>query len=76
MNFSMITLNRNLLFRFNLLFNTDTDNFTIYIKTEYFYRDITNNVEEWFDTFNYDKNDKILFLIGKNKNVIGLLKDE
>ena len=65
-----------MLFRFNLLFNTDTDNFTIYIKTEYFYRDITNNVEEWFDTFNYDKNDKILFLIGKNKNVIGLLKDE
>ena len=76
MNFSMITLNRNLLFRFNLLFNTDTDNFTIYIKTEYFYKDITNNVEEWFDTFNYDKNDKILFLIGKNKNVIVLLKDE
>ena len=76
MNFSMITLNRNLLFRFNLLFNTDTDNFTIYIKTEYFYKDITNNFEEWFDTFNYDKNDKILFLIGKNKNVIGLLKDE
>ena len=76
MNFSMITLNRNLLFRFNLLFNTDTDNFTIYIKTEHFYKDITNNVEEWFDTFNYDKNDKILFLIGKNKNVIGLLKHE
>ena len=34
----------------------DTDSFVIYIKTEDFYKDITNNAERWFDTSNYDKN--------------------
>ena len=28
----------------------DTDSFIIYIKTEYFYKDIANDVEKWFDT--------------------------
>ena len=36
----------------------DTDSFIIYIKTEDFFEDISNNVEGWFDTSNYDKNDK------------------
>ena len=40
---------------------TDTDGFIIYIKTEYFFEDISNDVEKWFDTSNYDKNDKDLF---------------
>ena len=44
---------------------TDTDSFVIYIKTEDFYEDITNDVERWFDTFNYDKNDERLLPIGK-----------
>ena len=34
---------------------TDTDSFVIYIKTEDFYKDISNDVEKWFDTSNYDK---------------------
>ena len=55
---------------------TDTDSFVIYIKTEDFFEDISNDVERWFDTSNYDKNDKRLLPIGKNKKVPGLFKDE
>ena len=40
---------------------TDTDSFIIYIKTEDFFEDISNDVEKWFDTSNFDKNDKYLF---------------
>ena len=55
---------------------TDTDSFIINIKTEDFFEDIFNDVERWFDTSNYGKNDKRQLLIGKNKNVPDLLKDE
>ena len=55
---------------------TDTDSFVIYIKTEDFYKDIANDVERWFDTSNYDENDKRLVPIGKNNKVYGLFKDE
>ena len=55
---------------------TDTDSLVIYVKTEDFYEDIANDVERWFDTSNYDENDKRLLPIGKNKKVIGLFKDE
>ena len=41
----------------------DTDSFIIH-------------VERWFDTSNYDYNDKRLLPRGKNKKVIGLFKDE
>ena len=34
------------------------------------------DVESWFDTSTYDGNDKRPLPRGKNKNVIGLLKDE
>ena len=54
---------------------TDTDSFIIYIITEDFFEDISNDVESWYDTSNYDKKFKRLLLIGKNKKVIGLLKD-
>ena len=50
----------------------DTDSFIIHIKTEDFYEDIANDVEKWFDTSNYDENDKRPLPIGKNKKVIGL----
>ena len=52
----------------------DTGSFAIHIKTEDFYEDIANDVEEWFDTSNYDDNG--LLPTGKNKKVIGLFKDE
>ena len=53
-----------------------TDSFVIYIKTKDFFEDISNDVERWFDTSNYDKNDKRPLPIGKNKKVPGLFKDE
>ena len=48
---------------------TDTDSFIIYIKTEDFFEDISNDVEKWFDTSNCDKNDKRPLPIGVNKKV-------
>ena len=54
---------------------TDTDSFIINIITEDFFEDISN-VEVWYDTSNYNENDKRPLPIGKNKKVIGLLKDE
>ena len=55
---------------------TDTDSFITYIKTENFFEDITSDVEKWYDTSNYDKNDKKSLPIDKNKKVPGLFKDE
>ena len=55
---------------------TDIDSFVIYIKTEDFFKDISNGVEKWFDTSNQDKNDKRPLPLGKNKKVPGLFKDE
>ena len=54
----------------------DTDSFVIHIFTEDFFEDINNDVERWFDTSNYDENDKRPLPIGKNKKVPGLFKDE
>ena len=48
----------------------------IYIKTEDFFEDISNDVEKWFDTSNYNKKDKIPLPTGKNKKVPSLFKDE
>ena len=55
---------------------TDTDSFIIYIKTKDFFEGISNDVEGWFNTSNYDTNDTRPLTIGKNKKVPGLLKDE
>ena len=52
----------------------DTDSFVMNIKTNDFYRDITNDVERRFDTSNYEVNRPLP--TGKNKKVIGLMKDE
>ena len=54
----------------------DTDRFIIHIFTEDFYEDIANDVNKWFDTSNYDKNDKRPLPIEVNKRVIGYFKDE
>ena len=53
----------------------DTDSFIIYIMTEDFFEDISNDVEKWYDTSNYDENDKRPLSIGKNKKVKGKLKE-
>ena len=52
----------------------DTDSFIVNIKTADFYEDIANDVEKIFDTSNYDVNRPLPN--GKNKIVIGLMKDE
>ena len=52
---------------------TYTDSFITYIKTEYFFEGISNDAERWFDTSNYNKNDKRPLPIGKNKKVPGLM---
>ena len=52
----------------------DTDSFVMNIKTNNFYKDIANDVEKRFDTSNYECNRPLP--IGKNKKVIGLMKDE
>ena len=52
----------------------DMDSFVMNIKTEVFYKDIANDVEKRFDTSNYEVNRPLP--TGKDKKVIGLMKDE
>ena len=52
----------------------DTDSFIMHIKTNDFYKDISSDVDNTFDTSNYEV--KRPLLVGKNKKVIGLMKDE
>ena len=52
----------------------DTDSFIMNIKTNDFYEDIANYVENTFDTSNYEVNRALP--TGKNKKIIFLMKDE
>ena len=52
----------------------DTDSFIMHIKTEDFYKDIADDVEKRFDTSNYECDRPLP--TGKNKKVIGLMKDK
>ena len=52
----------------------DTDSFIMNIKTEDFYKDISNDVENRPDTSNYEVDRSLP--TRKNKKVIGLMKDE
>ena len=52
----------------------DTDSFIVYIKTNDICKDIAKDVKTRFDTSNYEL-DKLLPK-GKNKKVIGFMKDE
>ena len=58
------------------LWYMDTDSFIIYIETEYFYKDIAQGIDKWFDTSSYNEKDKRPLPIGINKKVIGMFKDE
>ena len=53
---------------------TDTDSLVMNIKTNDFYKDIAQDVQERFDTSNYSFDRPLPK--GKNKKVIGLMKDE
>ena len=56
----------------------DTDSFIMNIKTKDFYKDVgndvANDVGKRFDTSNYECDRS--FPTGKNKKIIGLMKDE
>ena len=56
------------------LYYMDMDSFIMSIKKNYFYKDIGNDVDKRFDTSNYEVNRPLP--MGKNKKVIGLMKDE
>ena len=53
---------------------TDADSLVMNIRTKDFCKDIAQDVEERFDTSNYDVDRPLPK--GKNKKVIGLMKDE
>ena len=55
---------------------TDSDSFIIHIITEDFYEDISHDVKIWFDTSNFDENDKRPLPIGMKEKVYGLFKNE
>ena len=57
-----------------LLF-TDTDSLCYEIETDDFFADIADDVEEMFDTSNFEKNHPS-GIQGKNKKVPGMMKDE
>ena len=52
------------------------DSFIYSIETEDFYKDIANEVESRFDTSGYPNDGSRPLPVGKNKKVIGLMKDE
>ena len=58
-----------------LLF-TDTDSFLYEIQTEDFYKDISGDVKDRFDTSDYPKNHPSVIVTGINKKVLGMFKDE
>ena len=55
---------------------TDTDSFMYLIETEDFYKDISEDVKDWFDTSDYPENHPSGIPTGKNKKVLGMFKDE
>ena len=52
----------------------DTDSFIVYIKADYIYKDIAEDVEIRFDTWNCELDRPLPQ--GKNKKVIGLMNNE
>ena len=58
-----------------LLF-TDTDSFLYEIETEDFYKDISGDVRDRFDTSEYPENHPSGIPTGVNKKVLGMFKDE
>ena len=52
----------------------DTDSFVLNVRTKDFYRDISEDVKDRFDTSNFYCDRPLT--IGVNKKVVGLMKDE
>ena len=73
MNFGMVTLNQDMETRENYVTQILT---ALLFITEDFYKDISDDVERWFDTSNYDYNDKRPLPMGENKKRLSFFKDE
>ena len=73
MNVSMITLNQSIKTEQNYVTWILTALLFI-LKLKILNKDIANDVQEWFDTCNYSKDDKRPLPIGKNKKKISFLK--
>ena len=58
------------------LWYMDTDSLIYSIKTEDFYSDISPDIESRFDTSGYPNDGSRPLPVGKNKKVIGLMKDK
>ena len=54
----------------------DTDSFIFTVKTDDFFKNISKDIDKWFDTSGYSKDIDRPFEKGKNKKVIGKFKDE
>ena len=59
---------------------TDTDSLVLFIETEDFFKDISGDVAEWFDTNEFAKDHPAVLeglpIVKENKKKIGLMKDE
>ena len=85
---AILDLSKTLMFDFNYnyikkkyknraeLMFTDTDSLLYQIHTDDFYKDISYDIKEKFDTSDYPPNHKSGILTGFNKKVIGMFKDE
>ena len=74
----MITLNQSMRIEqlcYQLCY-TDTDSFIIHIITEDYFEDIADDVTKWFDTSNYDENDKKTSSNRYEQKVYGFFKGE
>ena len=73
--FSILEISKKLMYEFWYDYmKPKYDSFVMHIKAEDFYKDISHDVEKRFDISNYDVNRPLP--TGKNKQVIGLMKDE
>ena len=52
----------------------DADSFIVYIKTEDFYKDISDDIKKQFDTSNYNEDDNRLLPRSMSKKVTSLLR--
>ena len=71
----MITLNQSMVIKQNYVIRLLIALLFI-LKLKIFFKDISNDVEVWYNTSNYDENDKRPPPICKNKKIIGLFKDK
>ena len=85
---SILDLSKTLMYKFNydyikpkydkkakLLF-TDTDSLCYEIKTDDYYANNSGDVNEWYDTSNYDEDHPSGIYTKKNKKALGFFKDE